>query len=381
MHAALTALVLTAVAPNPAPLPFRHVVVDADSPRDPHCKAAGDLDGDGLADLLAASAAGGGLFWYRAPEWTKHRLADGSFTTDMAVGDLDGGGALDVVIPSGAGLLWFRNPRGDGGDPTGPWPVVNLGRDGANMHDVELADLDGDGRLEVITRHQSGFGKQLGNAVHLWLRDGDDWEHRQFACPHGEGLKVADLTGDGRPDIVIGGRWYEHPGDPRGEWREHRYLADEVFAAEWTNGDTVVQVADINGDGRPDIVLAPAEGRGRLSWCEQPEDSAAEPWREQVVEPGLDHTHGLAVGDFDGDGAADLVLAKMHQATPPQVVRLYLNRNAGADWLTQVLSERGSHNIVAVDFAGDGRLGVFGANWNHARSEFGAALEAWVAGQ
>jgi hypothetical protein len=57
----------------------------------------GDIDGDGFVDLLAGSAAGDGLFWYAYPSWTKHRIASGSFTTDMQVGDVDGDGDLDIV--------------------------------------------------------------------------------------------------------------------------------------------------------------------------------------------------------------------------------------------------------------------------------------------
>ena len=68
-------------------LRFQHVVVDGDNPPDPHGKAAGDIDGDGYPDLLAASASGGGLFWYRYPDWSKHPIAEGTFPTDMAVAD------------------------------------------------------------------------------------------------------------------------------------------------------------------------------------------------------------------------------------------------------------------------------------------------------
>jgi len=99
-----------------------------------------------------------------------------------------------------------------------------------------------------------------------------------------------------RPDIIIGGRWYENPGDVlKGEWKEHLYMDPRHFDTAWTNGDIVVQVGDINRDGRPDIVLSsillpggcrnrrdinrdgrpdivlsPSEGTGRLSWFEAP---------------------------------------------------------------------------------------------------------------
>jgi len=379
MFASLT-LVATLGAAPAGELSFRHVVVDAQNPADPHCKAAGDIDGDGRPDLLAASASGGGLYWYRYPSWTKHRIADGSFTTDMAVGDVDGDGHLDIVIPNDAGLIWYRNPRGAGGDPAaGPWPAHTIHEDGARMHDVELGDLDGDGRLDVVTRHQSGFGKRMGNQIHLWRQNSpNSWSHRAFSCPHGEGLKLADIDGDGRLDVVIGGRWYRNPGDIlKGEWTEHRYLDSEAFDAHWTNGDVVVAVGDLNGDGRPEILLSPSEGTGRLSWFEAPKDPRKPEWREHVIEERLDHAHGLGIADMDGDGQRDIVVAKMHQATPPQEVRLYRNQGKGKAWAKQVVATTGSHNIVLVDIGGTGRIDIFGANWNN-QSPTKGALDLWL---
>ena len=358
---------------------FRHVVVDADNPKDPHCKAAGDLDGDGYPDLLAASSAGGGLFWYQYPGWTKRRIAPGSFTTDMAVADLDGDGCLGVVIPSDEGLMWYRNPRAAGDDPaTGEWEAVNIGREGARMHNVEVADLDGDGQLDVVTRHQSGFGSLRGDRVHLWVRRGHRaWAHRTFACPHGEGLAVTDLDGDGRPDVVIGGRWYRNPGDPlAGQWTEHLYVPQARFERGWTNGDVCVALADLDGDGRPEIVVSPSEHAGMLAWYAAPADPRQGPWAEHVIDPEYEFAHGLALGDLDGDGWPDIAVARMHQAAPPQEVCVYYNRRRGMAWDKQVVATSGSHNIVLVDVGADGRLDLFGANWNN-RAAAGAAIELW----
>lgn len=134
---------------------------------------------------------------------------------------------------------------------------------------------------------------------------------------------------------------------------------------------------DLNGDGRADIVLSPAEGTGCLSWFAAPEDPAVPHWREQIIEPLLDHAHGLGVADMDRDGWQDIVIAKMHQATAPREVRVYLNQGGGKTWLKQVVSDRGSHNIVLVDMGGDGRMDIFGANWNVAAPTRGA-LDLWL---
>ncbi|MBI2302667.1 MAG: VCBS repeat-containing protein [Armatimonadetes bacterium] len=360
------------------PLAFRHVVIDPDNPPDPHCKELGDLTGDGRPDLLAASASGGGLWWYRNPGWSKHRIAEGSFTTDMAVGDIDGDGCLDVVVPGDAGMLLYRNPRGRGGDPSGPWEAVNLGADGARMHDVELGDLDRDGRLDVVTRHQSGFGKMMGNAVHLWFQNSPtDWQHVSFPCPHGEGLCVADVDGDGWLDVVIGGRWYRNPQARGSTWSEHLYVPADAFDQGWTRGDTVVAVGDLDMDGRNEIVIAPAEGSGRLSWFAPPADPRDGGWTENVVEAHLDHAHGLALAAMDGDGHLDIVVAKMHQATPPQDVAIYRNLGAAAAWQREVVASHGSHNIRVADIDGDGRPDIYGANWNNG-APAGAATEVWL---
>ena len=178
--------------------------------------------------------------------------------------------------------------------------------------------------------------------------------------------------------MVIGGRWYENPGDVlKGSWAEHLYMPADQFDAHWTNGDVVVQTGDLNGDGRLDVVLSPAEGSGRLSWFEAPESPRKLDWREHVIEAKTDHSHALGVADMDGDRQLDIVVAKMHQATAPQDVSVYRNQGGGQGWTKQVISTRGSHNIVLVDVNRDGRMDIFGANWNN-KAPTGGALELWI---
>ena len=118
----------------------------------------------------------------------------------------------------------------------------------------------------------------------------------------------------------------------------------------------MVRASDLTGDGRLEIVLSPAEGSGRLSWFAAPDDPAEPDWIEHVIEPVLDHAHALRLADMDGDGQVDIVVAKMHQATAPQEVSVYLNRGRGTSWEKHVVATTGSHNIALVDVGNTGWL-------------------------
>ena len=328
---------------------FKRVVLDTDPPPKPYYKLAGDLTGDGRPEIVIGGAAGP-LVMYAPPDWRKSVIAgkgyNGGVNGELA--DLSGDGRLDVVM---GGVVWFENPT----SPAADWTVHRI--DDERIHDVEVADLNGDGRLDVICRDQSAFGKR-GDKVFVYHRQrGDSWRKEILRCPHGEGLKVADVDADGKPDIVLGGTWFRTES---GLWTEH------TFAPDWQEGDAKVDVGDINGDGRSDIVLSPSELKGeryRLSWFEAPAGDRTQSWREHVLVPEIECViHALALGDFNRDGHHDVAAAEMHQGQDPDEVFVLYNPAGGTSWHKQVIDTAGSHDIVAADLDGDGDLDLLGAN-------------------
>jgi hypothetical protein len=347
-------LLLALSLPAVAEVRFDHVILDRDGPKDPWAKIVGDINGDAFPDVVIGGRQGP-LVWYEYPSWSKAVIAKGGYNT--VDGELDGDGDLDVVM---GGLIWYENPR-PGGDPAGGlWRAHKVADH--PTHDVELADLDGDGDLDIVTRDQSEFGHKAGNRIYLWRQDsGDKWTQKAIDCPHGEGIVLADLDKDGDPDVVIGGVWFENTGDiVHGPWSGHPF-------AEW-HPNATVQVADINGDGRPDVVLSPSELKGqtyKMSWFEAPADPKADNWTEHViVEPIECVIHGLVTADMDGDGAMDVVSSEMHQGVDPDEVAVFFNRANGTKWVKQVVSTKGSHLIRVADIGNDGDMDIVGANWS-----------------
>jgi dienelactone hydrolase len=346
----LAAPTITAESPASELIPkFKRLVIDQNPPRQPWYKMVGDVTGDGNPEIIVAGRAGP-IVMYSRPDWKKRVIAETGSEGGVrgSLADINGNGRLDMVM---GGIVWLENPGPSGGD----WKAHRIDRQ--RVHDVLVADLNGNGRLEVVARDQSAFGN-TGNTVYIYHQESpNSWRREVLDAPHGEGIALADVDGDGRPDIVLGGVWFRNDS---GAWRAHR------FAAEWTHPHVKVEVGDINGNGRLDIVLTPAELKGqryRISWFESPPGEKSRDWTEHVIVPEVEAVvHSLALGDFNKNGALDLAYAEMHQGDPPQEVVVMFNLDQGAKWEKLVIDTAGSHDIVAADLDGDGDLDIVGAN-------------------
>jgi hypothetical protein len=223
--------------------------------------AIADMTGDGLPDIVSAdfnvslfvqTAAGA----FAAPV----QLYPGGANW-VAVGDLNGDGAPDVVLTDAAGVKLLLH-TGAPSDTTFAAPVSvftqtpNANLAGANI--MAIADVDGDGRNDLVLTDPGPTGG-MAATVNVLLQDPAN--PGGFLTPVAypiatqdvpQSIRLVDLQGSGRLDIVIGERHdvtvlLHDPASPGS------FLPANVYPAEDANE---IAIADVDGDGRPDIVVS-----------------------------------------------------------------------------------------------------------------------------
>jgi len=259
-------------------------------------------------------------------------------------------------------VYWFENVRGDGTE----WIPHRLPVSGDYIDHSRCHDFDGDGRDEIIVQTYHGGGVYyLSCPAPGDPRKTGDWRcHRIGTGAHG--LCLADLDGDGRMDVLVDNRWLRNPGTPaRDDWPSY----------EITGAPSGVKNAaiDVNGDGRLDVVLSSEEGSG-VFWYEAPPDPGGGNWLPHVIRDDYEGAHTLWHADFDGDGREEILVAEMHTRGRHRVAILENADGRGTRWIEHILATTGTHNAVALDIDGDGRPDVVGCNF----AETDNPLEVWL---
>jgi hypothetical protein len=322
-----------------------------------------DVDKDGLADIVC------GAHWYRAPDWTRHRICDvarhGEYHDDFSTIPLDvnGNGYLDVITGGwwGKTLVWRENPRGQAGE----WRTHVIDEIGS-IETTRAWDIDGDGEIEIVP-NTPGAGLRFYKLVRDQHRRGTGTFRKvQISdAPQGHGLGFGDVTGTGRPCLIVNSGFWEASGDPLSDpWH---------FRREFDLGTASVPIlcVDLDGDGINELIVGQAHGYGLHYYRPHRLADGSRTWTRHNIDPFFSQYHEMHWVDIDGDGQCELITGNRYRAHcgnepgETETVGIYCFKWAGEFFVKQVIdhgcapdaSGTGIHMAIA-DADGDGRLDI-----------------------
>ena len=332
----------------------------------PQDVAVADIDGDGDLDFVLASELNGTLTPMYQDDSKPGVFAPNGITLhvdghprSVAAADLDGDGDLDFVSandggshPPGTLQVFWQARSGFSTEPG-----LTLQATGA-ARSVAVADLDGDGDLDLVSANDAGF--HLEGNLQVFFQD----SHQSFTSAPGKlhteirptCVAAADLDGDGDMDLVAANRgsanltlyFQTHPGVFTPSSESPLPAGADPFS---------VAAADLDGDGDMDLVSANQGGNELQVFFQTSPGSFS---RAPLSLPtGVDPL-SVAAADLDGDGDMDLVSANEGSAT----LTLFFQTKAGvfASTPLSLLAGGSPKSVAAADLDGDGDIDLVSAN-------------------
>lgn len=335
--------------------------------------AVADLNKDGRQDIVA------GYYWFEAPNWTKHEMAPSrvfdprkeyseSFLNLGMDVNLDGWDDVIIIDYPGKPAFWFENPK----NKSNVWNKHIIADSmGIANESPGFIDIDGDGRLDIlcgdVTKKQIVWLQApLKKGQTEWKRFALSKENVAGTERFSHGIGFGDVNMDGIKDVVIKDGWFEGKKDLKsGDWEFHSANLGEPCSH--------MQVFDVNGDGKNDVVSASAHALG-VWFHEQTPKSGKPEFTTNVMSKTTAQTHSSIMADLNGDGKKEYITGKRYLAHNGRdagdgdaPILMYFEFRKDKPYWTEHIIDNDSGaglNIAVKDMNNDKKLDIIVSNKN-----------------
>ncbi len=323
---------------------------------------AGDINHDGVTDIVY------GPYWFAGPDYKQQhqiyppvpqdrtRYADNFFSW---IYDFNGDGWNDVLVVGfpGTPAYVYENPQADGLNQH--WKKHQV-FDWVSNESPQLTDIVGDPRPELICTRDGFFGFVTVD----WDDPFGSWDFHPISAQitdkrFGHGLGVGDVNGDGRMDVITAKGWFEQPETNalNSRWKHHEVSLSTGY------GGAEMYAYDVDGDGDNDIITGHRAHEFGLAWYEQIAEAGEIAFKHHLImgeHPSenkygvvFSEPHSINLADIDGDGLADIVTGKTYWSHHKQSPMW--DAGAVVYWFKLVRTETG---IDWIPYQADGEAGI-----------------------
>ncbi len=338
----------------------------------PFTVSTADLNGDGEPDLIVANKNSNSVSVLlnttppgaATPSFADQQtFATGSKPDSVTTADVNGDGKPDIIVAnSGSNSVSVLLNLTPPGATTPFFAAQQTFSTGTNPFSVTTADVNGDGKPDLIVANSAS------NTVSVLLdTTAPGTTTLSFAAQqtfatgiNPSGITTADVNGDGKPDIIVANTGSDTVSvllntTPPGS-------ATPTFAAQlpFSTGDGAYSVttADVNGDGKPDIIVANS-GPGTVSVLlnATPPGSAIPQFYAQQTFATGEHPFSVTTADLNGDGTPVIVVANYLSGSVSELINTTPPGTTALAFATQQTSFAGANpfSVTTADLNGDGR--------------------------
>jgi hypothetical protein len=306
-------------------------------------------------------------------------------------------GIIASIQPAGSSkhqTILYKNPKNSGGDPTNSQWETQVINPKSGCHAMRLADIDGDGKLDVVC----SASKVLGTDSFIAFQNKDnDWQVVNKVAPLGDGVDVISIGGGGVPQLAGANTadgniyWYRNPCarvpflqtapcsvSRKSLWKSHRINSDNAGIAR---GNAFTS-APVTPGGVAGLITAANEVEDEavytpgLAWF-YPSALPDRPWTMVVLDNTYRDVHKISTGIWHG-GVPYIIIAEEEQACPPArpdghppdhqtPCRIAMFQYIDGVWRQTVLSQASTHNQSVIPWGNgllmaDANHGFFGAD-------------------